>query len=103
MVHTLHPEGKAQGVMRDYQSFTRRSVEFLFYIAWNIVKNSETVCQPTNSDDESFDIHVTDPVYQRFPRVYQTTGTSPMFTPSVWLEEILYSPCQDWIRPSRYT
>ena len=34
-------------------------------------EDSEAVCQPTNSVDEAFDIHVTDPVFQRFSRVYR--------------------------------
>ena len=40
-------------------------------------RNSLTVCEPTNSADESFDIHVANPVYQRFPRVYTEDSNKP--------------------------
>ena len=40
-------------------------------------EESDTVCQPTNSDDEPFYIHVTNPVYQRFPRVYRNDRNQP--------------------------
>ena len=40
-------------------------------------EDSETVCRPTISDDEAFDTHLTNPVYQRFPRVYRNDRNQP--------------------------
>ena len=101
MVHFSHREGKAQGITRGYQSFTRLSAEFLSYIAQNLTKK---VIRFVNQQTRMMNLSTfMSPIpFINVSLVFiETTGTSPKFTPSVCQEGTLYSTWQDQIRASK--